>query len=500
MELTLVFVHGWSVTNLDTYGELPQRLQNEASKYDFEIKVANIFLGQYITFNDDVRLEDVSRAFNTAVAAQLGGLIAGGGRFICITHSTGGPAIRDWLSRYYKNVSCPMSHLVMLAPANYGSALAQLGKSRLSRIKAWFDRVEPGQLILDWLELGSSEAWKLNEDWIKSDGSDIGPDRFFPFVIAGECIDRKIYDVLNTYTGEIGSDGVIRVASANLQGRYIRLEQGLPVVDDGKLVAKKFNVASFKVAPDTPLRVVAGKSHSGKEMGIVRSVRAVAGEDDSSETVKAIFDCIKVTTKDDYEALYRQFIQETERVQSNELIEMERMLLGKPRVFIHDLFSMVIFRVRDSAGYPVNDYDLVLTGGDANDPNHLPEGFLKDKQRNRVNPEVLTYYFNHNIMHGMPAIRRVIDGEEKEIRGALPGVDKLGLRIEARPSSGFVHYLPCEIEATPQFLEQAIVANATTMIDIVLQRVVQREVFELVPPPGGDFKDIGRRLGTDIAR
>ena len=48
-----------------------------------------------------------------------------------------------------------MSHLIMLAPANYGSALAQLGKQRLSRIKSWFEGVEPGQGVLDWLELGS---------------------------------------------------------------------------------------------------------------------------------------------------------------------------------------------------------------------------------------------------------------------------------------------------------------------------------------------------------
>eukprot|EP01031_Cornospumella_fuschlensis_P043536 gene43536-53229_t len=44
----------------------------------------------------------------------------------------------------------------MLAPANFGSALAQLGKGRVGRLKAWFSGVEPGQGVLDWLELGSS--------------------------------------------------------------------------------------------------------------------------------------------------------------------------------------------------------------------------------------------------------------------------------------------------------------------------------------------------------
>jgi hypothetical protein len=503
MKLTLVFVHGYSVTNLDTYGELPLRLQNEAPGQGVDLQVTDIFLGKYISFNDAVRLEDVSRAFNTAVNNELGALIAGGGKFICITHSTGGPVIRDWWDRYYKNVPCPMSHLVMLAPANYGSALAQLGKSRLSRIKAWFDRVEPGQLILDWLELGSDEAWRLNVDWING-GSQIGPNFVFPFVLAGECIDRKIYDVLNTYTGELGSDGVIRVASANLKARYIKLEQPEPVVDAQRnLVAKPFKVVTSQLAPNTPLRVVTSKSHSGKDMGIVRSVKAAAIQDGSSETVKAIFDCIKVTTQAQYDALYQQFMQETDQVQQNELIENETKFLGRRRSFIHDRFSMVIFRVRDTAGYPVADYDIILTGED-DDPNHLPEGFFKDKQRNRVHPEIITYYFNYNVMHGMNAVTQTIDGEQEVLRGPLPGIKRLGLKVDPRPSSGFVHYLPCEYQADAELLNRAIMANTTTLVDIILQRVVHKEVFELIPVTGDtmpdiNFKKIGDNLGTGLA-
>ncbi|MBK7031601.1 MAG: hypothetical protein IPH45_21470 [Bacteroidales bacterium] len=59
--------------------------------------------------------------------------------------------IRNWWNLYYKDTRPPLSHLIMLAPANFGSALARLGKSRLSRIKAWFEGVEPGQEFLNWL-------------------------------------------------------------------------------------------------------------------------------------------------------------------------------------------------------------------------------------------------------------------------------------------------------------------------------------------------------------
>ena len=200
-KVNLVFVHGYSVTNLDTYGELPLRLKAEGASQDVEVNVEEIYLGQYISFRDEVVLDDISRAFKQAVNDQLSHILSANERFVCITHSTGGPVIRNWWSKYYYNVpgeKCPMSHLVMLAPANFGSALAQLGKGRLSRIKSWMDDVEPGQGVLDWLELGSSSSWKLNHEWIDANAATFGPDGIFPFVLIGQSIDRKIYDNLNS--------------------------------------------------------------------------------------------------------------------------------------------------------------------------------------------------------------------------------------------------------------------------------------------------------------
>ena len=97
---------------------------------------SHIYLGKYVSFRDEVRIPDISRAFDAALTAVL--KEAGAKRrFVCITHSTGGPVVRDWLDRSYvqskRIAECPISHLIMLAPANFGSALAQLGKTRLGR-------------------------------------------------------------------------------------------------------------------------------------------------------------------------------------------------------------------------------------------------------------------------------------------------------------------------------------------------------------------------------
>lgn len=410
----IVFVHGWSVTNTNTYGGLPARLRVEAAAQGIPVQIQEIFLGRYISFHDEVRVSDVSRAFRTAVADELAPIIKAGNRFVCITHSTGGPVVRDWWHRYYESVPaagpCPMSHLVMLAPANYGSALAQLGKGRLSRMKAWFEGVEPGQGVLDWLELGSKEAWALNSAWIIDNDGKSFPNAVFPFVLTGQSIDRAFYDNLNTYTGELGSDGVVRVAAANLCGAYIRLEQEQPQQLPGAAgyTADALVVEDYKQAPRTALRVIGGKSHSGTTMGIMRSVAANTGGANSMETVTAILACIQVATEAEYAALCDRFQAETIAVQQNELLEVETHLFLSDTYFIHDKYSMVIFKVRDDQGYPVTDFDLVLTAG---------------------------------------------------------------------PNSGFVHYLPCEIKATAEMLEKALFPNSTTLVEIVLKRIVTKNVF-----------------------
>lgn len=496
-KLIVVFVHGWSVTNLDTYGELPIRLHNEAKAEGFDIQLKEIFLGQYISFHDEVRLKDISRAFQTALADQLSDELNSGNRFVCITHSTGGPVIRDWWKRYFsdKKLPCPMSHLIMLAPANFGSALAQLGKGRVGRLKAWFSGVEPGQGVLDWLELGSAEAWYLNKNWIYTDEAELKPENVFPFVLTGQSIDRKLYDNLNTYTGELGSDGVVRVAAANIESSFVSLKQPYPSFKNPSRTAD-FEIAEYRQSPKTPLRIIKGKSHSEKDMGIMNSVKEKDNEIvQSQETLKAILDCIKVKTKADYDKIYKQFEKETKEVLKAEQIEIEPNIFFSKRYFIHDRYCMVIFSVVDTEGYPVKDFDLLIAAGDENDPNHLPEGFFQDRQKNKINPENITYYLNYDILKGTAAVKN----GKKEIRAKQKGIDKIGLKIIPRPSNGFVYYLPCEIKADKTMFDYILKPNSTTLVEIVLQRIVSKEVFRMNPLdnlPSTNFK--GVKPGDEI--
>lgn len=484
---TLVFVHGYSVSNFDTYGELPQRLKTEAELRNLSLSILDLYLGRYISFNDEVKLHDVAKAFQNAVKDQ----IPTGTPFVCITHSTGAPLVRTWLHHFYANqntTNCPLSHLIMLAPANHGSALAQLGKSRLSRIKAWFDQVEPGQKILNWLELGSDDACELNIASIKVESAQLLAKNIFSFVLCGQDIDRKLYDHLNSYTGEAGSDGVVRVASANLNAAYLKLEQSTVQIIQGK-TNSELVITTYQKANTGALRILSNRSHSGNEMGILKSVSKDPNEVKSQETINAIFQCLSINNQHDYSKLCDQFSAESEKVQTASRIEIEHKLLGKNYHF-HDRYAMVIFRIRDNEGNSLSNFDLILTTGAENDPDNFPKGFLADRQKNQINQANLTYYFNYDLLIGSKELKQ---GNEI-VRSATQGIESIGIRIQPRPDEGFVRYLPCEIKASKELMQKLIQPNSTCIVDICLFRVLSNELFRFektnsLRPITKNFKD-----------
>lgn len=475
----LVFVHGWSVTSTATYGELPARLKAEAAG---AIDIAHVHLGQYVSFRDEVTVADIARAFDTAIARVLAE--AGRNRrFACITHSTGGPVVREWLDRYHVQrgtlAACPMSHLVMLAPANFGSALAQLGKSRLGAIKAWFNGVEPGQGVLDWLELASPESLALNLRWIHDYPKlrlTEGANPVFPFVLSGDAIDRKLYDHINAYTGETGGDGVVRLAAANLDCNHLVLAQGALQPGEALPAAKKrlrelVKVSHAKSAP-CAFKIVPGVSHSGSDMGILGSVR---NDGKPHPTVDSVLRCLGVKTGADYAALRQAFAAEnTVHQQLSRRMEVEKIPVLPDRRYFHDPHAMVIFRLLDDTGSRVPDMNLLLTAGPNADPNQLPENFLTDRQGNRRAPGNLTFFLNHAALTGCDEIR---DADNKVRRPDLTPRPPYGLRLQPRDTEKWVEHWPAELGAGLADLLDVLTPNQTTIIDLRLTRVVREGVF-----------------------
>ena len=181
--------------------------------------------------------------------------------------------------------------------------------------------------------------------------------------------------------------------------------------------------------------------------------------------------CLMVTNARGYRALVDEFRAQTAQVQQDEIVERrDRILLADHRR-IRDQFSMVVFRLSDSDGYPVTDYDIVLTAGRRESPDHLPAGLLKDSQRNSKHRENITFYFNHGILSG-----RGVPGLREPARRLN---EFLGLRVLARADRGFAHYGRATLSAAAGNLMTALRPNQTVMVDIVLKRIVHEGTFAL---------------------
>ena len=462
--MRIVFVHGWSVTNTDTYGDLPAVLV-ASSQRGLRIAVDHLYLGKYVSFSDEVTVDDIARGMQFAVSAEILPKLADGERFACITHSTGGPVVRSWITLFYGDRldQCPLSHLVMLAPANHGSALAQLGKGKLARMKFFADGVQPGVGVLSWLELGSEGSWALNSTWLGYDTTAAG---LYTFVLTGQTIDRSFYDNLNTYTGEAGSDGVVRVAAANMNYSFIRLEQ-----QEGG-----FRIVNKGLSSVTAFAVLADKAHSGDDLGIMKSVRRDSGS--QHETVVQVLQCLRVRTAKEYGACIKAFDTLTGKTQELERKRVQKSLFLLKRTFSTSRYFMLVFKVCDDRGNNLTDYDIVFTAGPDYDPNHLPPDFVIDRQRNSQSPGKLTYYLDYDVMaEWFP---------KKQVQ------DRFGFRISARPDAGFAYYTVCEHRGTYSDFAQYFRPNQTVMVEIVLQRHVRSGVFALTQDLSPqDFHDQG---------
>jgi hypothetical protein len=460
--MLVVFVHGWSVTNTDTYGSLPAELSKNAPA-GLEMETAHLYLGKYVSFADEVNLDDIARGMQQAVESEILPKLRAGEKFACITHSTGGPVVRKWVDLFFKDdlSNCPLGHLVMLAPANHGSALAQLGKGRLSRMKFFMEGVQPGTGVLNWLELGSDQSWELNSAWLEYECMDAG---LYVFVLTGQTIDHSFYDHLNSYTGEAGSDGVVRVAAANMNYGLIRLVQQ----DGGLLLAKAGQSArhAFGILP--------GRSHSGDSIGIMRSVKEGSGL--SHPTVKWALDCLAVTDGESYQTVADELDALTRQTQMEERKRTATDLFLFSREFETHRYCMFVFRIMDDRGNELADYDIIFTAGPQYSESHLPPGFFIDRQRNQINPGKLTYYMDYDVM---------ADWFKKPEVG-----DKFGFKIAARPAAGYSFYTVAEHCGTFSELGSFFEPNRTLMVEVMLKRLVMEGVFRLTQNLSPeDFKD-----------
>lgn len=214
----LVIIHGWS-DSADSFDNIAERL----AAAGIGGPVASIKLADYVSMDDTITYGDIREAMDKAWTANNLPRVPRSVDVVC--HSTGGLVVRDWMtSKFAGPAQNPIHRLVMLAPANFGSPLATTGQSFIGRVVKGFKLNEPfqtGTHILKGLELASPFTWDLAvRDRFDPAKVWYGPGAALCTVLVG----TDGYTGIRAIANSPGSDGTVRVSTANLNPIYITVD------------------------------------------------------------------------------------------------------------------------------------------------------------------------------------------------------------------------------------------------------------------------------------
>ena len=395
----VLLVHGWSADDASMANVA--RLAREAG-----YETVDIYLGAYPSLDDVVQAEDSARR----MAVVIEELHAQGKLekpFHVIVHSTGAFIVRQWLADAYPASGSPVRNFLMLAPANYGSPLAHLGRTALGRFlnigkNGWQTGIE----LLHQLELGSRYQEQLAlRDRLNAEGTDStspfsdSANGTRPFVIVG-LKPVPAVSVLDEWAW----DGTVRAASAHFDPRGVTIDfarktaNGQPTIT--RWTPRGIENTAFAVLPDhTHLSIIKprnpNKSHAND----------AATKDRLADM---ILEALAVKTPAQYRKVveaWRTINNET-RVLAQNTPEAEalRQKILKRRDRIPRRYNehyQVVVQLEDDFGQPVTDYYVWFGApSKSEDLRHLNvnealnaseifahEHVIVDAHKNRRNPE-----------------------------------------------------------------------------------------------------------------
>jgi len=222
----LAIIHGWS-----DYSKSFHRLAKRLAQENPDTPIAHIRMGDYVSMDDRVTFDDLAQALESAWRDTSNGLSTQPRSTDLIVHSTGALVVRDWMTQFYTPDTNPIHRLVMLAGANFGSHLAHKGRSFAGRVLKGFNKkntdliksgphFQSGEIILDGLEIASTYSHDLALRDRFVDDPWYGPGR----VLCTSIVGSTGYTNIAAAANEPGSDGTVRVSTANLNPVHITLD------------------------------------------------------------------------------------------------------------------------------------------------------------------------------------------------------------------------------------------------------------------------------------
>ena len=353
----VLIVHGWSDTS-KSFSPLVNFLRNAG------FNAMGLWLGDYISLDDDVKIEDVAKRMEVLVREKLasGQLKA---PFDMIVHSTGGLVARQWISTYYLGDvgKCPVKRLVMLAPANFGSKLASMGQSMLGRVlKGWNNWFHTGKEMLASLELSSPFQWQLvQRDLLVPDGESDGravysEEGVWPFVLTGT---HPYPSALRQIVNEDGADGTVRAAAANLNTRGITIDFAK---DENNPELRFWRNRSSAVFP---FAILPDRTHASIIDPAAPDIEAEAATQQRLGAL--ILRALNCETFADYQQIaaeWHQISEDTAALADNDTARAKLFLGGdKSQEFFHQ-YIQVNVQVVDDHGADVTDFVIEFSGPD----------------------------------------------------------------------------------------------------------------------------------------
>lgn len=417
MTQKVFLIHGWSAQETTTYQAFHKKLADNG--FDLE----EIYLGRYVSLENDIEIRDIAKALHRALHKMLKGDWAQ--PFHIITHSTGALIAKQWIVHHYKDRLAekkPLRNIVFLAGPHFGSRLAHHGRSMIAQARY---RGETGKQVLTALELGSAFSWQINEEWLNLDNWKKKGIR--PFNLIGDKVKNDFFKSKILPAGyEKGSDMVVRVPAGNSNFRRFCLSAG------------KKKLKPVGNIEGVPFGALKDFTHSGEDLGIMNSITSKSTPN-THLGLKLILQCLRVKTNPEYLAVRDALAKQTKKTRK------------KRRGF-----AQLDFRFRDDQGEPIDDYVFKL--GAIVKGKRRASNAVAHTHKNKIDPNHFTVFINL-----------------KELEPKYAYFIEFG----ADSGSDLFHYKP-DLYVQPvdaHRITEIIAEDQTTQIDVTLSREPSENLF-----------------------
>jgi hypothetical protein len=440
----VVILHGWNDTS-ESFKPLANWLRTQG------FNVVPIWLGDYLSLNDEITLKDLGTAFQRALRDNA--VPQTPHAFDVIVHSTGGLVIREYLRQYFAEApgTTPVQNLLMFSPANLGSPLAAMGKSVLGRLFdgwGWDHLGQTGQAILNALDMASPYSWDLaGADLLDPANAVFAPQNTLVTVIVGTAA----YPGIKSVVHQDGGDGTVLVSTANLNVSKLTLDCAAPDPITTTLIP--LNCPALALA-------VLNRDHTDIHDPTISDPNDPTVAGDWARLVLAALN----SSPTNYAAQVNDCAQVSQRT-------FAAGLLG-PNPDRYHQYQLLVVHVHDQFGDPVPDYvvEFYQEANDATDAvfTEIHGNILVKVTTNSVDPSYRSFLFDTNLLNDFLAAN-----PNAQIEMSVSAASVSARIYYRNPSRGIALFTGAA--------RGLLLPNAALLVDVTLYRDSIPDIFKLTP-------------------